>query len=272
LGARGGAGGARGRYAEAEQLLQPVARALQSAGDANDPDPLDAGYLYAITLSDLERFDDGERELRRLIADSTRVRGTDHPKTIRLRNSLAVLFLQAKRYPDAEVVLKELIPAAERTFGPDHSATLGSVSNLGGALRQQGKVEESGPYYRRAAEQLAAKLGPKHPRAIMSRHNLGNYLLDAGDAQASLDTQKQVLEYANETFTADHPVKAEILEGWGKAATALGRYDEAEAKLLESLALKKKLYGDKHRTLDNVNAALAALYAKSGRGPPPSSP
>ena len=197
-----------------------------------------------------------ERALSEVLS---RIDGVAHPKTLRVRNSLAVLFLEAKRYADAERVLKAALPDYEKTYGPDHSATLGLIGNLGGALRQGGKVAESGAYYRRAAEGFSAKLGDQHPRAIMTRHNYGNYQLDAGDAEASLETQRTVYARAVQTFGNEHPVVAEILEGWGKAATALGHWDEAQARLDESLAMKTRIYGADHHALDATKEARAEL-------------
>jgi len=257
----------RGRFKEAEVLTGGAATSLARQLGPEDEKGRNARYYHAVLLTDLGRFDEGQRELDTLIAASTRIDGIAHPKTLRLRNSLAVLFLEAKRYADAERVLKDALPDYEKTYGADHSATIATIGNLGGALRQGGKVEESGPYYRRAADGFAAKLGDDHPRAIMTRHNYGNYLLDAGDAQASLDTQKAVYARAVKTFGGEHPVTAEILEGWGKAATALGQWDEAQARLDESLAMKTNIYGADHHALDATKEALAALKKARAAAP-----
>ncbi|HET7844126.1 MAG TPA: tetratricopeptide repeat-containing protein kinase family protein, partial [Xanthomonadales bacterium] len=260
----------RGRYKEAEALMATAAQSLSRQLGAEDEKARNARYYNAILLSDLGRFDEGQRELDALIAMSTRIDGAAHPKTLRIRNSLAVLFLEAERWADAERVLKDALPDYEKTFGAEHSATLGTIGNLGGALRQGGKLEESGPYYRKAADGFAAKLGDDHPRSIMTRHNYGNFQLQAGDAAASLETQKAVYARAVKTFGNEHPVVAEVLEGWGKAATALGNYDEAQVRLDESLAMKTRIYGADHHALDATKEALAALAKARGAATNPS--
>ena len=249
----------RGQFKDAEAITATAAASLARQLGDEDERASNARYYHAIVLIDLGRFDEGQRELDALIAMFTRTHGAANPKTLRVRNSLAVLFLEAKRYVDAERVLKAALPDYEKTYGADHSATLGLIGNLGGALRQGGKLDESGPYYERAANGFSAKLGDEHPRAIMTRHNYGNYQLDAGDAEASLETQKTVYARAVQTFGNEHPVVAEILEGWGKAATALGHWDEAQARLDESLAMKTRIYGADHHALDATKEAIAAL-------------
>ncbi|HRQ63958.1 MAG TPA: serine/threonine-protein kinase [Xanthomonadaceae bacterium] len=241
-------------------IRSAVARLEQVQAKAStDPDPLNARYLEAILLSDLERFDEAEEQLRELIELRTQAQGADHPHTLRLRNSLAVLLLQSRRYVEAEPVLRDALSAHERTFGENHAATLGVISNLAGALRQQGKIQESGPFYRRALEGLVATQGEAHPRSIVARHNHANFLLNTDQPEAALDEQLKALALAEPLWGREHPITSEIIGAVGKAWIDLGRLDEAEAIIGEALALKRRIHGERHRTIDNLEAELVRI-------------
>jgi eukaryotic-like serine/threonine-protein kinase len=252
-----------GRFEEGlASIRSAVARLAQAEPVAStDPDPLNARYLEAILLSDLERFDEAEVQLRELIDSRSAVQGADHPRTLRLRNSLAVMLLQSRRYAEAEPVLREALSAHERTFGENHTATLGVVSNLAGALRQQGKVEASGPFYRRALDGLVATQGENHPRAIMARHNHANYLLNTAQSEAALDEQLKALALAEPLWGREHPVTSEIIGAVGKARIDLGQLDQAETLIREALDIKRRIHGERHRTIDNLEAELARIEA-----------
>ncbi len=252
-----------GRLEEALAALHLAAANIEHAGPDSPDDAalMNARYIEAIVLSDLERFDEAEPLLRQLIDERIAIDGAGHPRTLRLRNSLAVILLQSRRYADAEPVLRAALEGSEKTFGPEHSSTLGAVSNLGGALRQQGKIEESGTYYRRALEGLTASIGAEHPRTLLARHNHANFLLDNGQPEDALAEQQRVLELAKPVWDREHMVTSEILGGIGKALIALGRLDEAEATINDALAIKRRVVGDRHRTIDNLEAELARIEA-----------
>lgn len=230
-----------------------------------DPDPLTAGYVEQVVLSDLGRAEEAERILRPLLQAHIATFGEAHARTLRLGNSLGVLLLQQRRFAEAEPVLRQNLAASEQVYGASHIATLNPISNLAGALRQQGKVEESGPYYQRAYDGFVAAFGETHPRAIQTLANLGNYQLSAGDAQGSLQSHLRARELSNGVFAAEHPSIEETHLGAGKAYAALGQWAEALVELERALQLRQARLPPEHpgiadvqAELDKVRAALAA--------------
>lgn len=257
-----------GRAAEARDELGSAAAASAAALGAEDPVTLEMRFMHSIAVGDLGGFDEAAAIQREIIAVRTRTLGPESARVLTLRNSLAVSYLQARRYADAEAELKAILPISERVYGPTHSTTLGMVTNLAGALRQQGtpeKIAESGPYYRRAADGFLALYGPDHPRALITRSNLGNYLLDTGEAEAAYEAHRAALEGARKVLAANHPALSEMLRGLGRSATATGRYAEAEAALLESLAIREREYGAGDPRARDSRQALVALYERQGR-------
>jgi len=250
----------QGKFSEALAVLEDALRRLPPSED--DPDPLQIRYIHAIVLSDLERFDEAEAEYLALNEALVKRFGAAHARTLRVLNSRGVLLLQQRRHADAVPVLRQALAGNETIFGPQHATTLSSASNLAGALRQSGQLEESGPYYRRALDGFVATRGERHPRAILALHNFGNYQLAHGEVEAALATQDRALVLASEELGAMHPVNPEIHASRGKALRALDRWAEAEAALLKALAGKREIYGERHRTIEDTEAELAALRAE----------
>jgi non-specific serine/threonine protein kinase/serine/threonine-protein kinase len=257
-----------GRAAEARDELAVAATDSIAALGPEDPITLETRFMHAITLGDLGGFDEAAAIQREILAARTRTLGPESARVLTLRNSLAVSYLQARRYADAEAELKAILPITERVYGPTHSTTLGMVTNLAGALRQQGtpeKIAESGPYYRRAADGFLALYGPEHPRALMTRSNLGNFLLDTGETEAAYEAHRVAVAGARTVLGESHPALSEMLRGLGRSATATGRYEEAEAVLLESLAIRERDFGADDRRTGDTRDALLALYERQGR-------
>jgi Tfp pilus assembly protein PilF len=240
------------RFDAALENFRAARLALAEVRRGDDPDPHSARYYEAIALTDLGRFQEAEAQLEGLIEARTRVDGPDHPRTLRVKNSLAVFLLQQGRYAEAAEVLLEAVPAHERAFGAEHFLTLSAMANLAGALRQSGQLEASGPYYRRAFEGLSNRLGERHPRAIIARHNLGNYLREAGEPDAALAHQETALAFADEVLGREHAVTSEIIGALGRLALDRGDLDTAARLLDEALEIKRRVHGERHRTIDRL--------------------
>jgi len=60
---------------------------------------------------------------RGALADCERVRGTDHPSTLRSRNNLAMAYRAAGRTAEAIPLLEQTLADCERTLGADHPDT-----------------------------------------------------------------------------------------------------------------------------------------------------
>ena len=247
----------QGRFEEA--LVEVRAARAELAGlptPDGDPDPLTAGYVEQVVLSDMGRAAEAEALLRPLLQAHVAAFGENHARSLRLSNSLGVLLLQQRRFAEAEPVLRQTVSGSEQAYGPQHLATLNPISNLAGALRQQGKVEESGPFYRRAYEGFVAAFGETHPRAIQTLANLGNYQLSAGDAQASLQSHLRARSLSEGVFPAEHPVVEETHFGAGKAHAALGQWAEAQIELERALQLRTARLPPEHPGIADVQAEL----------------
>ena len=256
--------GGQGKAEEALELSRQAWESLSRLASPTNDQRIDATIFHASALADLGRYDEAIDIANEAIGYLSESIGADHPRTLSVRNSLAVYHLQKRDYAGGEQVLKALLEPTIRQYGTDNRFTLMLHSNLGGALRQQGtpeKITEAGPHYKLAMEGFAAKLGKESPMAIRARSNHANWLLDTGHAQEAFDEQAASLELARRVMGEKSPTIAEIQRAMADAALALGRLAEARAHAEQSLALNREIYGDAEGPLARVKETLGKIEA-----------
>src|SRR5947208_523168 len=77
--------------------------------------------------------------LRNVIEVRTHVLGSEHPDTLRSRNSLAHALWKGGKYSEAETDFRELIKREEKILGLEHTDTLASRNGLANTLLARGK-------------------------------------------------------------------------------------------------------------------------------------
>jgi cytochrome c-type biogenesis protein CcmH/NrfG len=80
------------------------------------------------------------------IADCERVRGTDHPSTLRARNNLAMAYRAAGRTAEAIPLLERMLADCERMRDYDHPDTKAArkaLAALTGKPKRHGRVNRN---------------------------------------------------------------------------------------------------------------------------------
>ncbi len=115
------------KLAEAEKLTRQVIQLYQQ-GKYNEAIPL-AEQALAIIKQQL---------------------GDNHPLTVTILNSLAVLYTVQGRYSEAEPLLKQVLAIWKQQLGDNHPDTASSLNNLAGLYTVQGRYSEAEPLYKEA--------------------------------------------------------------------------------------------------------------------------
>jgi hypothetical protein len=133
-------------------------------------------YLNELADSPAQAIVIGER----LVADSERLLGPDHPDTLASRNNLAAAYRDAGRTGEAITLHEQTLAAREGILGPDHPYTLHSRNNLAAAYQAAGRTGEAITLHEQTLAARERTLGPDHPNTLQSRNNLANAYRDAG--------------------------------------------------------------------------------------------
>ncbi|HSG21653.1 MAG TPA: tetratricopeptide repeat protein, partial [Azonexus sp.] len=150
-----------GRYPEAEALLRQLAE--------QTPDSFESGTAWVYALSDVERFDEGQKVSSELVTSLARTDLNNAAKAsayTSARLTQAMLFAYRGRYPEAEQSLDKL--QADAPGSLDATEAAGIVAAWRG-------------HPRKAEEQFQIVLG-EQPERLESRMALANAQLDRGDA------------------------------------------------------------------------------------------
>ncbi len=109
---------------------------------------------------------------RGALADCERVRGIDHPSTLRWRNNLAMAYRAAGRTAEAIPLLERTLADCERVRGTDHPYTLTTRNNLAMAYRAAGRTAEAIPLLERTLADCERVRGADHPDTKAAREGL----------------------------------------------------------------------------------------------------
>jgi eukaryotic-like serine/threonine-protein kinase len=215
--------------------------------------------LTAILNSDSGRFERAEVLLKEAIALATENYGAASARTLRTRNSLAVLLLQSQRHAEAVQLLRPLARDVDTYLGKNHLLAISLLSNLGIALRFTGEHKQSGAYYVEAHARAVASFGAAHSLSLELANNLAIYELSNGQAQQALRRIDAVLSMAQPTHARLHPFMVEALRTRARALSANRQVTGARATWREVIARDLELYGAKDEQTRTDQAALAKL-------------
>ena len=137
----------------------------------------------------------------------------------------------------AENVFREVLAAQRRTLGDDHPSVALCSLNLAFAIEKQGRYAESFPYYSQVLKQTETSLGRQHKFVHIALVRMAAVLSHLKDDAAAEPIWREAIELWKSNLTPDDPRYwriADTQNALGGSLIALGRYEEADAILLES--------------------------------------
>jgi ankyrin repeat protein/CHAT domain-containing protein len=167
-------------------------------------------------------------------------------------------------YDSAEKLFKQALQLKKANGGENQLGYAVSLSNLGNLLQDMGKYTEAGNLYK---ESLA--IYDKNRQSPEYRFEnylgvVGNYadlFYKTGEyAVAEYLFRERILSQMNDG--REYSNKAIVLNNLGTMYLDMGRLEEAEARLKESLVIKSKSLGENHPSYLNTFSTLADLYTQ----------
>jgi tetratricopeptide (TPR) repeat protein len=93
----------------------------------------------ADVYTNLHRYADAERLLKRSMAVTEKAFGPDHPDVAQALNNLAAVYVRQGRNADAERFFKRSVATFEKTLGPNHPDLADVLENLAGLYKDQSR-------------------------------------------------------------------------------------------------------------------------------------
>ena len=121
----------------------------------------------------------------------------------------------------------------------------------GHAARRQGRYADAEKNLREALTLQQALYGAAHPAVARTLKDLARAMADGGDLNAAIPLMQSAVAMQRELRGSEpHPDLAEVLNDMG-TAWQHGDLDNAEKFYRESLAMNRRLLGDKHPEIAN---------------------
>jgi DNA-binding winged helix-turn-helix (wHTH) protein len=217
-------------YAAAERCALEALRTLENGGSRLDPQRVLANRILGEIMLDTERYALAAKHLREAIELSNLLYGPAEPRTIRVRQSLALLHLMEGKLPEAEDLARQTAQDFMRLRGPEDLETLFFRATVATVLYERARYTEAAIEAQDVLRLLERTTRPDHPYVASVQHILGESLSKLGRS-----------EEAERLLTSEmHLLKDSKAAPWriARAASALGealmeqqRYAEARAYL-----------------------------------------
>jgi tetratricopeptide (TPR) repeat protein len=199
-----------------------------------------------------------------LLADQERLLGSDHPETLRTRNSLAVAYRDVGRTAEAITVHERNLADQERVLGSDHPDTLTTRNSLAVAYWSAGRTDESITVHERNLADRERVLGSDHPDTLTTRNNLALAYQAAGRTDESITVHERNLADQERVLGSDHPLTLRTRNNLALAYQAVGRTAEAITLLERNLADRERVLGSDHPDTLTTRNNLAVAYQAVG--------
>ncbi|KZP22329.1 hypothetical protein FIBSPDRAFT_931136 [Athelia psychrophila] len=162
----------RGRYSEAETLLDRVLAHHRRLLGPKDMRTVNVMHSLAEVYQDLGKYEDAESLYLPVLAAKEKQFGANHLSTLVTVGNLAVLYERQGKLDEAESLYERALAGEEKQLGADHLCALTTVNNLALLYQNQGKLDEAESLYGRALAGQEMQLGADHLSTLRTVSNL----------------------------------------------------------------------------------------------------
>jgi serine/threonine protein kinase/Flp pilus assembly protein TadD len=259
----------RGLDAKAEPLLrEALAIRRKVFGEAHRETATSLNDL-ALLLYGRGDLDGAEPLFRESLAINAKVLGPDHPSVAVSMGNVGLVLDAKGDAAGAEKLYRDDRAIVRKSLGEAHPTYAQALNNLAIAVMHQGRLEEAQTLLEQTVAIVRPIFRPDHPRLAVYLLNLARVQIDRGEAVQAEPALRQVLDVRQRLYPAGDWRIAQARSLLGASLTKQGRYDDAEALLLEAAKSLKPVPGPQGREVRDNTSRLEALHAARDRGRQP---
>lgn len=286
----------QGRLAESEQVFRELLDIRRRVSGEEHEDTLLTYTNLAALLRTTGQLDEAASMIERTLELQRKKLGPQHTHTMFTLGSLAVLNMQRGQLDASEALFDELLPAMKQVLGEEHPYTLFASGDLALLYVRQERLSDAEALYTSALDGLSRVLGAEHPETLITMEHLGEVYLAQDRLDEARSLLSRVVHASRRIHGHDHPYTAasalklakaleqatcieeaeselsglvdgarrtrharltEFLEAHGRVLTRMGRYETAEAALLQLADARARSTAP--GAADRWRAACAAL-------------
>jgi tetratricopeptide (TPR) repeat protein len=250
----------RGRYTEAEMLLEQTLTILEHVLGTDNPEVEDNLNRLGCTWWDQARYPEAQTVHERALAIRERALGPDHPDVAQSLQNLAHTLWEQGLYAEARPRYERSVGICERTLGRDHPTLALCVEGLGNLHYVEGRYDEARQLYERALEIRERALGPDDPHVAHSLNNIANVYLEQTRYAEARPLYASALKIRERALGSAHPDVAASIANLAELTRREGRYAEAQPLYQRALMVWESGLGPDHPDLTYSLEGLASIH------------
>lgn len=236
----------RDRFADAEVYLsQAVALYRSMVGD--DVRTAQALRHLAQAEEEVGRLDEAETHLREAYDVWSAVEAPDSTEAIRALERLVQALTRWGRYNEGVIAGQRLVALRENAEGRDSPDLIPSLVALGISQGFSGETEAAEAAFQRALNLAETWYGAEAGQTLAVWDSIGWLAWQSGDYEKAREIHQSLLDLRMKTFDSGHFLVAFTRLNLGLALAGLGRYEEADALVLQAEITFETSRGSQHR-------------------------
>ena len=255
---------ARGEVRAAEEFSRESLDIERKVLGDDHPNVATTLHNLGASLAQQKSHEAAELLFREALEIRRKVFGEEHPDVAEAMHGLGSLLAATGEQEEAEQLLRASLEMRRGFLGENHVGLATNLSTLGALLYSKGDFEAAAAILRRSVDIGRRVVPPGHPGLAFGLIHLGRALLQKGDAQGAEPVLREAYELRQKALPETSSLTAEAAGALGACLAALGKYGEAEQRLLESHQILKAHQGGPQGlppdTLRRVLSHLVSFY------------
>jgi tetratricopeptide (TPR) repeat protein/transcriptional regulator with XRE-family HTH domain len=253
---------ARGRYGEAEPLLEQAVTLGEQQHDLDQTVLIPRLQRRAQLFWRQGKYGDAESLLHQVLQLKEFHFGPTHLQTAQTLNNLALLYWAQGKYDAAEPLYQQILDIEEPQLGPAHLEIATTLINLANLYWSQGKYGNAEVLYVRALRIREQQLGSEHPDTALTLNNLASTYREQGKDQQAEQLYSQVLRIREQQLGPEHPDTAYTLHNLANVYRDQEKYELALSLYQRARRIREQQLGSEHPEVAETLDGLANLYGK----------
>lgn len=255
-----------GKFNEAEPLFSRALPIYEKQKGADSKLAADALEAMGANYRALAKFPDAEKYLNQAITVFTKCCGSDSIDVANAMNQLGRTYLAEKKLSDAENQYKRALSIYERKYGEKSERNVLIMHNLAQSYTEQRKFEDAEQLFRDALAANKDSTENEQKEALLMS-GLASLYRTQGKYDEADKLYPRILQVESKIDDPLNVERAITSSNYGLNLFYMGRYDEAEGKFKEALAVYEKRVGLNHPGTNLIRDNLVALYNRTKRYP-----
>ena len=246
-----------GHYDKAKDMLRSALAVARKTYTADHPELAVPLTSLAVLLHERGNLEEAESHYREALEIRQKHFGRKDPDVASILSNLGILLQDKGDYEAAEPIFREILDIDRELLGDDNLNVAIDLNNLGNLLRDKGDYEASEPFLRNAIYNLQKH---EHPWVSIAMSNLGELMNRKGDYNAAEPIFEEALSIGLQHLGDKNQDIAKLQSRYGECLLKLGKFEEAEKKLLTAFPILMDTLGERDARTQQTIGLIVELY------------